>query len=261
MFPGVKLELFDWWPWYNKIKETFGYDQARDQFAADLLSSLLEGKAIDVAELKKRVIDQPVLVFGAGPSLEENLKQLMKENVLRKFVTIVADGATTALLQIAKAIPDIIVTDLDGIISDIVRAQNKGAMIVIHAHGDNVESLRSYVPKFSRAIGSTQVEQRPHVYNFLGFTDGDRAVFLAAAMGASIIVLSGMDFGATIGKYSKEQVKSIRVKQTKLKISKELLEWLATNVQGEIDLYNITSRDESIKGFKDINTRDLRKMF
>lgn len=32
------------------------------------------------------------------------------------------------------------------------------------------------------------------VYNFGGFTDGDRAVFLAEALGASLIVVAGMDF-------------------------------------------------------------------
>ena len=108
----------------------------------------------------------------------------MREGVLQKFVTVVADGATTALLHVAKAVPDVIVTDLDGVVSDIVSAQRQGSIVVIHAHGDNIEQLNSFVPDFPRAIGSTQVEPRPNVYNFLGFTDGDRAVFLAAAMGA-----------------------------------------------------------------------------
>lgn len=257
---SVKLGLDDWWPWYKQIIEIFGYDQVKDQFAADLLSTLLTGKAIDIAELRKLVSNRPVLVFGAGPSLEENVKQIMKENILEKFVTIVADGATTALLNIARTSPKIIVTDLDGIITDIVQAQRQGAKIVIHAHGDNIESLQAYVPKFSASIGSTQVEPRPNVNNFLGFTDGDRAVFLAAAMDASLIALAGMDFGTAIGKYSKEQVKSISAKQTKMKISKELLEWLASKIQGEIKLYNITSSGESIKGFNDISARDLGKL-
>jgi uncharacterized Rossmann fold enzyme len=257
----VKLELNDWWPWYEKIIGTFGYDKAKDQFAADLLSSLLAGKALDVSALKKLVTDRPVLVFGAGPSLEENLKQLMHERLLEKFIIMVADGATTALLHIANTIPEVIVTDLDGIMVDLVYAQKKGATIVIHAHGDNIDQLRAYVPKFSKAIGSTQVEPCPNVYNFLGFTDGDRAVFLAAAMAAKVIVLAGMDFGAAVGKYSKNQVKSIAVKLTKLKVSKELLEWLASQVQDSVKLYNVTASAQNIKGFKDINAQELKKLF
>ncbi len=222
----MELGLKDWWPWYRRIVETFDYSQAEDQSAADLLSKLLAGKATDPSKLRDCISNRKVLVFGAGPSLEENLKQVMCEGVLPDFVTVVADGATTALLQ-AKAVPDVIVTDLDGIVSDIVSAQRQDAIIVIHAHGDNIEQLKRFVPEFSSAVGSTQVEPRPNVYNFLGFTDGDRAVFLAAAMGAKTIVLAGMDFGSVVGKYSKLQVKSLAVKREKLRISRELLEWLA----------------------------------
>ena len=256
----MKLELNDWWPWYRRIIETFGYDQAKDQYAADLLSALLAGKAADVSELRKRVANRPALVFGAGPSLEENLKQVMREGVLQKFVTLVADGATTAFLHLSNTVPDLIATDLDGIISDIVSAQKHGSVIVIHAHGDNIEQLRRYVPAFSSAIGSTQVKPRPNVYNFLGFTDGDRAVFLAAAMGAKLIVLAGMDFGSTVGKYSKQQVKSLAVKREKLRISRELLEWLARRMQGKIKLYNMTANGEKIKGFRNIQPEDLKKL-
>jgi uncharacterized Rossmann fold enzyme len=257
---SMKLGINDWWPWYQRIIETFGYDQAKDQEAADLLSKLLALKAIDLSEIRKRVTNQHVLVFGAGPSLEENLKQVKGEGVLQKFVTVVADGATTALLHVAEAVPDVIVTDLDGVVSDIVSAQKKGSMIIIHAHGDNMEQLKQFVPEFSRAIGSTQVEPRPNIYNFLGFTDGDRAVFLAAAMGAKVIVLAGMDFGSTVGKYSKQQVKSLKVKREKLKISRELLKWLAQQTDGETKFYNMTGSGEKIEGFKEIKPQDLKKL-
>ncbi|HMK94115.1 MAG TPA: 6-hydroxymethylpterin diphosphokinase MptE-like protein [Candidatus Limnocylindrales bacterium] len=256
----MKLELNDWRPWYRRIIETFGYDQAKDQYAADLLSTLLTGKAADVSLLKKRVENRPALVFGAGPSLEENLKQVLQEGALQEFVTLVADGATTAFLHVSKAAPDVIVTDLDGIVSDIVSAQNQGSVVVIHAHGDNIEQLKRYVPDFSSAIGSTQVEPRPNVHNFLGFTDGDRAVFLAAAMDAKLIVLAGMDFGSTVGKYSKQQVKSLAVKREKLRISKELLEWLAQRLQGSIGLCNMTANGEKIKGFRNIHPEDLKEL-
>ncbi len=253
----MNFTLDDWLPWYNKILETFGYDQCGDQRATDLLSELLEGRAGHVAELKKLIENRPVLVFGAGPSLEEDLRDVMKEGLLQKTVTVVADGATTAFVQISGTAPNVIVTDLDGVISDIICAQNLGAIVVIHAHGDNIDKLKKYVPTFPKAIGSTQAQPRSNVHNFLGFTDGDRAVFLAAGMGAKLIALAGMDFGYTVGKYSKKQVASIEVKRKKLKIGKELLEWLAVETGEKIKLYNITSNGEKIKGFRNIKTADL----
>jgi len=244
----MKLDLNDWWPWYHRIADTFGYSQAEDQAAADLLSKLLEGKALDPDVLMKKVAGHAVMVFGAGPSLEENLRQVTREGVLQRFMTVVADGATTALLHVAETVPDVIVSDLDGVIGEI------------HAHGDNVEQLKRYVPEFPAAVGSTQVEPRPNVHNFFGFTDGDRAAFLAAAMGAKLIVLAGMDFGLEVGKYSKLKVKSLAVKQQKLRISRELLEWLAQKAGGEIALYNVTGKGEKIDGFKDIQPKDLKSL-
>jgi len=255
-----QLDLNDWWPWYRRIIVMFGYDQAKDQYAADLLSKLLDGKALEFEELRKRIENRAVLVFGAGPSLEEDLFQVMHVGVLRNFVIFVADGATSALLNLAKIDPDVIATDLDGVIADIVSAQKQGSIVVIHAHGDNIEALQTYVPEFSCAIGSTQVEPRPGVHNFLGFTDGDRAVFLARAAGAKKIVLAGMDFGLAVGKYSKVNVKSLAVKQQKLRISRELLEWLAQKTRGEIELYNITQKGEPVAGFKNILPDGLKKL-
>jgi uncharacterized Rossmann fold enzyme len=117
------------------------------------------------------------------------------------------------------------------------------------------------VPTFSKAVGSTQRHPRSNVYNFLGFTDGDRAVFLAAGMGAKLIALAGMDFGFTVGKYSKKVVSSVEVKRKKLQIGKELLEWLAAETGEKIGLYNITANGEKIKGFKTIKTIDLQNLF
>jgi uncharacterized Rossmann fold enzyme len=115
--------------------------------------------------------------------------------------------------------------------------------------------LRRLVPLFPRALGTTQVEPRPGVFNYGGFTDGDRSVFLAYAMHASNIVLAGMDFGVKIGKYSKPKVKKPAVKVRKLQFGKALLEWLAE--RGGPKYYNVTQGGELIKGFESINPEQL----
>ncbi len=117
---------------------------------------------------------------GAGPSLEKALKEFdFSDGTL-----IAADGATSALLE-NDLVPDIIVTDLDGRIPDLRIANDRGgSFMVVHAHGDNVDKMTSYVPLFSRVLGTTQTEPLDIVYNFGGFTDGgDRAAFLAEELG------------------------------------------------------------------------------
>jgi uncharacterized Rossmann fold enzyme len=50
------------------------------------------------------------------------------------------------------------------------------------------------VPRFSGPIVATaQSAPLPRVYNFGGFTDGDRAVFAADALGAAEIRILGFD--------------------------------------------------------------------
>ena len=249
------MDLKEWWPWYDKIIKTFGYDPSQDQYATDLLSKLLDCIAVPLSQLKILIAGKPVLVFGAGPSLEENIRQLLEYSALDNFVLISADGATSALLEIAKKAPEIVVTDLDGRIGDLFKANAAGALMAVHGHGNNIPLLKRYVPKLGEIVGTTQAEPRPNVYNFGGFTDGDRAVFLSIEMGARIVVLAGMDFGQEIGRYSKRKVRSLEVKRLKLKIGRELLEWLSGMTA--TPLYNLSTHGEKIVGVNNIASEEI----
>lgn len=248
------MELSEWRAWYDRISKSLGLSELEDQYATDVLSELLRGKGIPPQELRDIVDGEVVIVFGAGPSLECDILSI--KDLLDKFTLIAADGATTALLKLGKVAPHIIVSDLDGSPEDIILSHRLGSIPVIHAHGDNVELLKKYVPRLARALGTTQVNPREDVYNFGGFTDGDRAVFLAEAMGARAVVLAGMDFGEEVGPYSKAAFKPN--KKLKLKIGKELLEWLASRTR--MELYNLTRRGEDIKGFRRIEPERLRDL-
>jgi uncharacterized Rossmann fold enzyme len=249
------INLEEWFQWYDRINKLFNYDINEDQRATDILSGLISKRSIHTESIEKFIADKPVLVFGAGPSLEENLNQLQKEKLLEKFSIISANGATTALLKVVELIPQFIVSDLDGNVEDQLKANRLGSIIVIHGHGDNINKLKKYVPKFVNIIGTTQVKPTINVHNFGGFTDGDRAVFFAASMKPSMIVLAGMDLGQKIGKYSKEKIRSQEEKILKLRICKELLEWLASNV--EMPLYNVTGSFENIRRFKNVSFSEL----
>jgi uncharacterized Rossmann fold enzyme len=248
----------DWQAWYDRIVSTFGYSPDDDQRAADVLSRLLRGRAVPLVRLRKTISHQAVLILGAGPSLEEDLKTMMEIGVLGGFVLVAADGATTAVLHVVKSVPRVVVTDLDGRTHDLLQADKAGALMVVHGHGDNIPMLERVVPQLVNPFGTTQVQPRPNVYNFGGFTDGDRAVFLATEMDARLIVVAGMDFGLEIGKYSKDKPRSINVKRKKLAMGKALLEWLASRTR--VPLYDVTSRSEGIRGFQKITPRETRPL-
>jgi len=206
---------------------------------------MLKKKSLDLKVLQRKIARRHVMVIGAGDSLIQNIK-FVKKN--RKFVKIVADGATKALIE-NHIKPDIVVTDLDGDISFLRKAERVGAIIVVHSHGDNIEELKKYVPTLRRVIGTTQVMPVENVYNFGGFTDGDRCVFLADEFGAEEIVLVGMEFGDRIGVHSKRSVDNIQLKIDKMKAGKRLLEMLAKRSRSR--LFD-TSR-KPIRGFSSLS--------
>lgn len=253
------MDFEKWRPWYDKIVATFGFDRTADQNSANLLEKLIEGKAVHPSVVHRIIDGETVVVFGCGPSVQRNLKEYFTSSIKDRSIPITADGATTPLLRIGRTIPRIVVTDIDGEIEDIVDVSEKGSVVVVHAHGDNMTALESCVPRFKSVLGSTQVEPRPHVYNFGGFTDGDRSAFLAEEAGAKCIVLMGMDLGRVVGKYSKPghttDYPASSTKIRKLLMAKELLSWLAGWAQAEI--LNATGSGEKIEGVDDVALSEL----
>ena len=227
-----------WRPWYEQIVARLNLDPLEDWRAARVLNGLLPEP--DLAGLSKLIRGKECVVFGAGPSLEADLRNVVRSRWLTK-VLIAADGATSALLRYRP--PDAVVTDLDGNVEDQLTAWHLGSWMVIHAHGDNLDQVREVVPRIGeRIIGTTQVRPFGKLYNFGGFTDGDRAVFMAHELGASKIYLAGMDLGREIGVYSGD--KDLRRKFIKLEICGELLAWLAKKFDAK--LVNVTSGGEEI---------------
>lgn len=252
------MNLDIWFSWYKEILEEFGYDREMDERSAEILNNLLEtSDPLSPAEipLKKKVI-----VFGAGPSLKRNIKEL-KELNLADFTLISADGATTALLE-EDIIPDLVVTDLDGKMDDIIQANSEGAFLAVHAHGNNMEEIAKYVPWLDRILGTTQSTPLKNVYNFGGFTDGDRCLFIAVELGADIIILAGMDFGKVVTKYSRPDMgepegRADSVKELKLKYAKKLVEWAAHNE--DVSILNL-SGGEKVAGVENVDIDDIKNI-
>lgn len=195
----------DWEPYYLRILDHFSFDRARDEEAAVLLASLLTRD--DLPLLTERIHGRPATVCGNGPNLIGELGRI-------KGTVLAADGAANRLY--ARGIrADAIVTDLDGATDAFTEMNRAGTVVVVHAHGDNMELLRRWVPRFpGPLVGTTQSRPFDGIHNFGGFSDGDRAVFLADALGASEVVIAGFDLDdPTVGP----------VKRGKLLFARELL--------------------------------------
>jgi uncharacterized Rossmann fold enzyme len=229
------MEFGLWEKYYTEILEDFGFSRKNDEESAKLLDEILSTEGCLTLEDLKGFVDfsDKFIVFGAGPSLKEHVKFLKENYDLKDYVLVAADGATTALIE-ERIAPDIVATDLDGNLDDILLANFRGANMAIHAHGDNIDKIARLTPFFTSILGTTQAQPIGNLYNFGGFTDGDRALFLAVALGAAEITLAGMDFGETVTRYSRPNIetdlaKADDFKKKKLMYAERFTQWIIDN--------------------------------
>lgn len=178
------MQFSEWEPHYRKIVEYFGFDRAADEEAARLLSVLLDRD--NLLSLASLTDGNEVTVCGNAPCLRDEIGKI-------RGIVFAADAAAE-VLDSHGIVVDAVFTDLDGTTDRLIELNKEGTIIVIHAHGDNMPLLNHWVPRFKgKVVGTTQAAPLPHVYNFGGFTDGDRAAFAAEELGASHITLVGFD--------------------------------------------------------------------
>ena len=171
------MEFGLWERYYKEILDDFGFSRSDDENSAKVLDEILSEEGCLTLDNLAQIVgfSDKYIVFGAGPSLKEHIIQLKENYDLKDYVLISADGATTALIE-ERLSPDIVATDLDGNLDDILLANIRGANIVVHAHGDNLDQVVKFTPFFNNVLGTTQAQPVGNVYNFGGFTDGDRAI-------------------------------------------------------------------------------------
>ncbi len=182
------MEFDEWEPVYEAILADLGYDRAGDEQARDVLASLTDG--FDRERLSS-ARDATVAVAGAGPSLED---EASLERAREVDVVFAASTAADTLADHGIDV-DCMVTDLDKNPNTVRRLTAEGIPVAVHAHGDNLPAVRAVVPDCTDefVLPTTQAEPRGSVENFGGFTDGDRAAFLADHLGAARLVFVGWD--------------------------------------------------------------------
>ena len=181
------MDYAEWDVYYRQILEDFGFSREEDERAAKILDAKLTGRRINPEELRPLFAGKEATVAGNATGLRKELMAVSRP--------LLAADEATSVLRTAGIRPDVIVTDLDGTVEDQVAANAEGTVAVVHAHGDNIPALQKWAPKFTGPVVAT-TQSRPfgRVYNFGGFTDGDRAAFLADHLGAARLLLLGFDF-------------------------------------------------------------------
>jgi len=202
----VRFEEFE--PVYEAILRDFGYDRRGDERARDELAALVS--SFDVSELD--ATGETVAVAGAAPCLAAEVERAAEAD--RVFA---ASTAADVLRDHGLRI-DVHVTDLDKNPETSVDLSHEGVPVAAHAHGDNRDLVAEWVPRLAtdRVLGTTQARPVAGVRNFGGFTDGDRAAFLADHLGAASLVFVGWDFADAAGS----------LKRRKLVWAARLLAWL-----------------------------------
>lgn len=236
-----------WYERYGEILAEFGYSRRADAAAARALGAVLRGRSA-MGRLEGLLADRDVLVLGSGPSIRAGAGVMARHP---QAARVAADGAVAELVRRRMRV-DAVVTDLDGDAQALRAAARSGAVMVVHAHGDNAGSLRM-AAGFGRVVGTTQGRPVAGLRNFGGFTDGDRCVFMASALRARSIVLLGMDFGR-IGSASRTRAAERRTKAKKLRRARALLEWAAPRMARRSALYTASGR---VDGFARVRAAGL----
>ncbi|MFB6304403.1 MAG: 6-hydroxymethylpterin diphosphokinase MptE-like protein [Haloferacaceae archaeon] len=204
------MEFSRWEPVYEVILADFGYDRAADERARDVLAERVGPFDPD----RLPALDgATVAVAGAGPSLESDVDDAAAADV------VVAASTAADRLRDAGVAVDLMVTDLDKNPETAAALTAEGVPVAVHAHGDNLSLLREWLPECDRTnvLPTTQAAPRGPVVNHGGFTDGDRAAFLADALGAAHLRFPGWDVDdPTVGPAKRE----------KLRWAERLLAWL-----------------------------------
>jgi 2-amino-4-hydroxy-6-hydroxymethyldihydropteridine diphosphokinase len=187
-----------WAPTYRAIQEEFRYPFDREIASARLLRSLLRPSDLvdPLDRIANRLRGRIAIVVGLAEGAGAPPLWTLPASAAAPAV-VAADGATEPCLA-AGIVPDVIVTDLDGPVASEVAANARGALAVVHAHGDNRSALARWVPEFSGELaGSWAGAPEQGLLDVGGFTDGDRAAYLAEHCGASSLLLWGFDFAPT----------------------------------------------------------------
>jgi uncharacterized Rossmann fold enzyme len=200
----------------TKVREFFAWEYQSDLLSANLMAESLNSEnplGVEIwsprnrlsqfDKLKQKLLDaRVVVVVGASVSADDFVGFDFENSVV-----IAADGSIGGVVELADVA--CVVTDFDGN-PYLDKAAEAGTVFIAHAHGDNISQWQECLDKWRilqnppALILSHQINETiDGMYNYGGFTDGDRAVCLAIGLGVPVEKISLIGFSTTkIGKWS-----------------------------------------------------------
>ncbi|RPG71677.1 MAG: hypothetical protein CBC59_000895 [Euryarchaeota archaeon TMED99] len=192
------------------VRQAFGWSESDDIESALQLQAALHDhnqwnpsmREKTLHKLKDQLLKAPKIVVIGAAVRAEKLRSYDE-----KTVFVASDGAVGALDDYTNLA--CVVSDLDGA-NYLDDAAAHGQIIVVHAHGDNMAHWQEKIVKWSRFVTppslvlSHQVNQTiPGMYNFGGFTDGDRAVCFILSLGVEVDKIELVGFNVErVGQWS-----------------------------------------------------------
>ena len=211
------MDFSRWEPIYEDILSDFGFDRSDDDNSVRLLKAVTMNSDLHMGDDAAEILKGTVTVVGNAHCLEEDISNKGVEG------TVICSGSSVGRTMSCGIVPDIVFTDLDGDIGPQLEASLKGAYTFIHAHGDNADLIMQYAPQFKGPVVlTTQSTPELTVFNYGGFTDGDRAVCFAEHFGVKDIRLIGFDFDNPMSKEGSDP----EIKKRKLAWAKKIIESL-----------------------------------
>lgn len=206
------MRFEEWEPVYEAILADFGYPRSADEEARDYLAANTRG--FDWSTLD-HVAESSVAIAGGASTLDDEI------GVVESARVVFAASNAAVTIRNAGIEVDLMTTDLDKVPETAVGLSRDGTPVAVHAHGDNVSALERWLPEFDLdfVLPTTQAEPVGPVENVGGFTDGDRAAFLADHLGAATLRFPGWEF---------DDPTANPTKRKKLEWAERLLYWLET---------------------------------
>ncbi|MFW6383824.1 MAG: 6-hydroxymethylpterin diphosphokinase MptE-like protein [Halodesulfurarchaeum sp.] len=179
------MDVEAWTPIYEAIVADFGFDPEADRRAREYLNERVRRFDLDRLDFDGHA----VAIAGGSEGLAGEIEAAAAAE------RIVAVSSAATVLDDHGVEPDLVVTDLDGTPERAIALSRRGVPVAVHAHGDNLDALGRFLTRFDgqQVIGTTQVEPTDRALNVGGFTDGDRAAYLADHLGAGTLTFPGWD--------------------------------------------------------------------
>ena len=214
------MDFSEWEPIYEEILDDLGFSRDDDENSVRILKAVTLNSDLRMGDDAAEIMSRTVTVVGNAPCLEKDIQEKGLAG------TIICSGSAVGRLMAVGKCPDIVFTDLDGDIDPQIEASSKGCFTFIHAHGDNSDLIMRYASQFKGPVVlTTQSTPEYTVFNYGGFTDGDRAVCFAYHFGVRDIRLVGFDYDDPMPKEGSDP----EMKKRKLQWAKRIIEKLMSD--------------------------------